>query len=173
MHDVDLLPLNDQLDYGYPEEGPYHVSTSGLHPEYNYPKFIGGILVINRNHFYKTNGMSNRYWGWGKEDDEFYMRLTEANLTVIRPNLKEFKTNRENTFFHNHDAEQRPRDKKRYFKQRQESLILDQTGLNDIQYRIESANEISIDGYSCTIINTRLFCDRSDTHWCNNKYQFL
>ena len=46
MHDVDLLPLNDQLDYSYPEKGPYHISASGLHPQYNYSSFIGFIIYI-------------------------------------------------------------------------------------------------------------------------------
>ena len=32
MHDVDLLPLNTHLDYGYPFRGPFHVSTPDLHP---------------------------------------------------------------------------------------------------------------------------------------------
>lgn len=67
MHDIDLLPLNDQLDYGYPKNGPFHVSAPGLHPEYNYSTFIGGILIVKKEHFLTTNGMSNRYWGWGKE----------------------------------------------------------------------------------------------------------
>ena len=67
MHDIDLLPLNDQLDYGYPlSNNPYHVSAPGLHPEYNYKTFIGGILIVTKDTFLKTNGMSNRYWGWGK-----------------------------------------------------------------------------------------------------------
>jgi hypothetical protein len=67
MHDIDLLPLNDQLDYGYPlSNTPYHVSAPGLHPEYNYNTFIGGILIVTKDNFLKTNGMSNRYWGWGK-----------------------------------------------------------------------------------------------------------
>lgn len=32
MHDVDLLPLNPKLDYGYPFRGPFHVSSPELHP---------------------------------------------------------------------------------------------------------------------------------------------
>lgn len=26
--------------------------------------------------------MSNRFWGWGREDDEFYRRLRKAELQV-------------------------------------------------------------------------------------------
>ena len=26
--------------------------------------------------------MSNRYWGWGREDDELYVRLKKAGLKV-------------------------------------------------------------------------------------------
>lgn len=40
--------------------------------------------------------MSNKYWGWGLEDDEFYVRLREANLEVTRP--VDITTNRSNTF---------------------------------------------------------------------------
>lgn len=36
MHDVDLLPLNDNLKYEYPENGPFHIAAPGLHPKYNY-----------------------------------------------------------------------------------------------------------------------------------------
>ena len=36
MHDVDLLPLNKNLKYEYPAEGPFHIAAPGLHPKYNY-----------------------------------------------------------------------------------------------------------------------------------------
>lgn len=173
MHDVDLLPLNNLLDYSYPQNGPYHVSAPGLHPEYNYSKFIGGILIISKEDFLKTNGMSNRYFGWGKEDDEFYLRLNEANLTINRPDVSKFKTKEKYTFFHNHLSDKRPRDKKRFLKQRKESLKLDRTGLDNIQYRIQSLNNIQIENYPCTIVNVELFCDKADTHWCNTEYQFF
>ena len=26
--------------------------------------------------------MSNLFWGWGREDDEFYQRMKEAGMTV-------------------------------------------------------------------------------------------
>lgn len=85
MHDVDLLPLNNQLRYDYPKNGPFHVAAPELHPKYHYKTFVGGILLVNREHFEIMDGMSNKYWGWGLEDDEFYVRMKEANLAVTRP----------------------------------------------------------------------------------------
>lgn len=48
MHDVDLLPTNDELSYSFPDKGPFHVSSPELHPRYHYPTFVGGILLVKR-----------------------------------------------------------------------------------------------------------------------------
>lgn len=96
MHDVDLLPLNDNLKYEYPIDGPLHIASPELHPKYHYQTFVGGILLIRCEHFEKVNGMSNRYWGWGLEDDEFYVRLKDAKFKISRP--KNITTGIENTF---------------------------------------------------------------------------
>jgi hypothetical protein len=125
------------------------------------------------------------------------LRLYEANLTVNRPDITQFKgkikfslkleilisfimdyyANIEGgknlTFFHNHKAEQRPRDKKRFEKQKQEALQLDQTGLNNIKYRIDKLNEIKINNLSCLVVDVELSCNKQDTHWCSMSYQFL
>lgn len=96
MHDVDLLPLNNNLHYDYPKDGPFHVAAPDLHPKYHYKTFVGGILLVKREHFEMMNGMSNRYWGWGLEDDEFYVRIKNAHLTVKRP--ENITTGINNTF---------------------------------------------------------------------------
>lgn len=51
MHDVDLLPLNDALDYGFPEDGPFHVASPDLHPLYHYKTYVGGILLLTKKHY--------------------------------------------------------------------------------------------------------------------------
>lgn len=96
MHDVDLLPLNVHLKYNYPDSGPIHISSPQTHPKYHYDTFIGGILLVKREHYEMVNGMSNNYWGWGLEDDEFYVRLKDAGLTVTRPS--NISTGIEDTF---------------------------------------------------------------------------
>uniref|UniRef100_A0A2I3ME83 Beta-1,4-galactosyltransferase n=2 Tax=Papio anubis TaxID=9555 RepID=A0A2I3ME83_PAPAN len=85
MHDVDLLPLNEELDYGFPEAGPFHVASPELHPLYHYKTYVGGILLLSKQHYQLCNGMSNRFWGWGREDDEFYRRIKGAGLQVRFP----------------------------------------------------------------------------------------
>ncbi len=114
--------------------------------------------------------MSNRYWGWGREDDEFYLRLKEANIKIERPILK---TGKNFTFLEKHDIQRRPRDKKRYAKQIEESLMREYSGLNDVQYMIKNKRSVTIDGQSCLIVDVELFCDRTDTHWCTLDYQFF
>ncbi|XP_032456541.1 beta-1,4-galactosyltransferase 7 [Nasonia vitripennis] len=165
MHDVDLLPMNDELRYFYPEKGPLHISSPELHPRYHYPTFIGGILLVKREHFLQVNGMSNKYWGWGLEDDEFYVRLKEAGLNVTRP--PNLLTGTQSTFKHIHDRNHRKRDMVKCFNQREVTRKRDrQTGLNNVSYKLENAINATIANTSITILNISLMCDESITPWC-------
>ncbi|XP_061858517.1 beta-1,4-galactosyltransferase 7 isoform X3 [Colius striatus] len=130
MHDVDLLPLNEQLDYGFPEAGPFHVASPELHPLYHYKTYVGGILLLTKQHYEMCNGMSNRFWGWGREDDEFYRRIKGAGLQVRRPSGI---TTGYETFQHLHDPAWRKRDQKRIAAQKQEQFKVDREGgLNNV-----------------------------------------
>lgn len=51
MHDVDLLPLNEELDYSFPASGPFHVASPELHPLYHYSTYVGGILLLTKQHY--------------------------------------------------------------------------------------------------------------------------
>lgn len=165
MHDVDLLPLNDDLDYGYPSAGPYHVSAPKYHPRYHYKTFIGGILLIRLDHYQSVNGMSNRYWGWGLEDDEFYLRLRSANLTIYRP--KGLKTNSSSTFRHLHESGKRPRDMALVGDQEKETKKRDKvTGLKSVKYEVVGRSNMTVDGAFLTVVHVKLFCDKRLTPWC-------
>ncbi|XP_057379437.1 uncharacterized protein LOC130701472 [Daphnia carinata] len=86
MHDVDLLPVNPQLKYVFPGDGfALHIASPKLHPKYHYETFVGGILILTINDFKKLNGLSNKYWGWGLEDDEFYQRMKQSGIKILRP----------------------------------------------------------------------------------------
>ncbi|ENN73307.1 beta-1,4-galactosyltransferase 7 [Dendroctonus ponderosae] len=164
MHDVDLLPLNKALMYSYPSQ-PHHLAAPHLHPRYHYAKFIGGILLINREQFALVDGLSNRYWGWGLEDDEFYVRLRDAQLNVTRP--ENILTNRTNTFRHIHDKS-RKRDTVKCDRQKEVTRRRDrETGLHDVKYKISSHNELVINGAPVILINIRLMCNTNQTPWCD------
>ncbi|XP_071441611.1 beta-1,4-galactosyltransferase 7-like [Hetaerina americana] len=96
MNDVDILPLNQELSYEFPTKGPVHLAAPNLHPMYHFPQFLGAIVVLTRSQFKHIDGMSNKYWGWGVEDDELYLRLTHAGFNISRP--ENISTGIHNTF---------------------------------------------------------------------------
>ncbi|XP_053769055.1 beta-1,4-galactosyltransferase 7 isoform X1 [Desmodus rotundus] len=164
MHDVDLLPLNEELDYGFPEAGPFHVASPALHPLYHYETYVGGILLLSRQHYQLCNGMSNRFWGWGREDDEFYRRIKGAGLQLFRPSGI---TTGYKTFRHLHDPAWRKRDQKRIAAQKQEQFKVDREGgLSSVKYRVDARTALSVGGAPCTVLNIMLDCDKAATPWC-------
>ena len=81
FHDVNLLPLTDDCDYSYPEK-PTHLA-SFVDDEYiPYEEFIGGVFLINKEHFEQINGFSDEYWGWGYEDNDLLERMRTKNLPL-------------------------------------------------------------------------------------------
>uniref|UniRef100_A0A672ZGP8 Xylosylprotein beta 1,4-galactosyltransferase, polypeptide 7 (galactosyltransferase I) n=1 Tax=Sphaeramia orbicularis TaxID=375764 RepID=A0A672ZGP8_9TELE len=153
MHDVDLLTA----------PSTWHRQSC---PALPYKTYVGGILLLTKSipHGTRCNGMSNRFWGWGREDDEFYRRLRKAELQLFRPSGI---TTGYKTFLHIHDPAWRKRDQKRVAAQKQEQFKVDpEGGLTNLHYQVESRHELSISGASCTVINTKLECDQDQTPWC-------
>ncbi|XP_017142607.1 beta-1,4-galactosyltransferase 7 [Drosophila miranda] len=167
MHDVDLLPRNDDLLYEYPSNmGPLHIAGPKLHPKYHYDNFVGGILLVRREHFQKMNGMSNQYWGWGLEDDEFFVRIRDAGLQVTRP--QNIKTGINDTFGHIHNRHHRKRDTQKCFNQKEMTRKRDhKTGLDNVKYKILKVQGLTIDGIDITVLNIMLECDVNKTPWCD------
>ncbi|XP_028391239.1 beta-1,4-galactosyltransferase 7-like isoform X2 [Dendronephthya gigantea] len=165
MHDVDLLPLNNDLNYGYPSEGPFHVSSPSLHPKYHYAKFIGGIMLMSNEQFRKVNGLSTQFWGWGREDDELYMRIQDEKLRIMQP--VGIKTGYK-TFMHNHEKK-RKRDYPTSRKQYKAGFNRDnKTGLNTMDHKVLSRHEMTIEGYPVSMIAVQLKCKYEVTPWCDN-----
>ncbi|CAD7084637.1 unnamed protein product [Hermetia illucens] len=166
MHDVDLLPMNPNLKYSFPKDGPLHIASPKLHPKYHYDTFVGGILLVRREHYEKMDGMSNKYWGWGLEDDEFYVRIRDAGLKVSRP--ENITTGPENTFSHIHDRKHRKRDTEKCYNQKEVTRKRDrETGLKTVKYRISDVRQLTIDGAAVTVLNIHLECDHKSTPWCD------
>ncbi|KAL0281041.1 UNVERIFIED_CONTAM: hypothetical protein PYX00_002156 [Menopon gallinae] len=86
FHDVDLIPENDQNMYSCPQM-PRHLSVAVNELKYMlpYPELVGGVLAIRPEHYFKVNGYSNFFWGWGGEDDDMAYRLSQSGLFITRP----------------------------------------------------------------------------------------
>ena len=79
FHDIDMLPLSDDCDYGYPDS-PTHLATNveAHNNELPYPQYFGGVVLISREDFEKANGYSNEYWGYGFQDLDLLYRLQRS-----------------------------------------------------------------------------------------------
>ena len=59
-------------------------SKIACHCLFNLQEMVGGVLAIKPDQFRAANGLSNRFFGWGGEDDDFYLRLLRADLAPVR-----------------------------------------------------------------------------------------
>lgn len=76
FHDVDILPMN--LDQTYVcTSFPKHLCSYLDKFRYVliYPQLFGGVISIQTKQFKMINGYSNRFSGWGGEDDDLYQRV--------------------------------------------------------------------------------------------------
>ena len=80
FHDIDMLV--EDADYSYVKI-PTRIATEfrPMAGKYDYKKYFGGVVLLNREHLVKTNGYSNEYWGWGAEDDDLLLRCKFSSLT--------------------------------------------------------------------------------------------
>ena len=83
MHDVDILEV--RADYSVPPPGTIaHLSREIEQFGYKMPydTYFGGVLLFHGKDFRAVNGFSNEYWGWGCEDDDFYIRCVANGLEI-------------------------------------------------------------------------------------------
>jgi hypothetical protein len=88
FHDIDMLPID--VDYSF-SEYPIHLATDII-PDDDEPtrklfdSYFGGVTMFPIEDFEKINGYSNKYWGWGFEDDDLLYRckINELDLDTIK-----------------------------------------------------------------------------------------
>ncbi|PIO72043.1 N-acetyllactosaminide 3-alpha-galactosyltransferase [Teladorsagia circumcincta] len=85
FHDVDLLPEDDRNYHVCPTKNPRHMAVAVNKWEYKllYRQMFGTSSALTQDQFNKTNGFSNRYWGWGGEDDDMYERFCLTDIAVV------------------------------------------------------------------------------------------
>jgi predicted glycosyltransferase involved in capsule biosynthesis len=120
FHDVDYYP-SDNVSYNTDENTPLYpvrnvvfLNKDNTQRDVNdipagYRNFIndvgdhsGGVFVIHRNLFFKTNGLNPYYKGWGKEDDD-----TRDRLRLLGYN---WKRNDKGLFYGLYHTDNKPKD---------------------------------------------------------------
>lgn len=163
IHDIDMIPINEELNYEYPESGPYHISDPRIHPLYHYKNFIGGVLAISNSDFIKVNGMSNEYWGWGREDDDLFRRFKKLNIPIIRE--KNYSFSNKSYFIHDHLKNEK-RAKSNLRKNTQVTFVYNKilrsrsfhSGLSNVDFSLLRIRTINSDLYTYTLIQVILKC---------------
>ena len=84
FHDVDMLPL--YVNYSYYDK-PLHLATDFLLEEGEkertiFDEYFGGVTMFPVDTFEKIDGYSNKYWGWGYEDDDLRFRCEQNNIPL-------------------------------------------------------------------------------------------
>lgn len=86
LHDVDQIPENPLNDYSF-KKRPTHLLTSTS--QWGYKKGptgnVGGALMITRDMYKIVNGYSNKFGGWGREDDNMALRINKHGGYDVLP----------------------------------------------------------------------------------------
>lgn len=82
FHDVDML-VQGPFDYSYPDN-PTLLATnaSQFNWQMPFPEYFGGVVLFSRKDFELCNGYSNRFEGWGGEDNEMYNNVLAHGLKI-------------------------------------------------------------------------------------------
>uniref|UniRef100_A0A1I8HZA8 Glyco_transf_7N domain-containing protein n=1 Tax=Macrostomum lignano TaxID=282301 RepID=A0A1I8HZA8_9PLAT len=93
LHDADKVPENVGNIYDCVRSPKLMISamrqegdaTRKYHRGRMYNNFLGGSAAISKQAFERVNGNSNRYYGWGREDDELASRLGLRGMQIFYP----------------------------------------------------------------------------------------
>lgn len=90
FHDVDMLPID--VDYSY-SDIPLHLSTNFEYDEDEkertiFDEYFGGVTLFPVKLFEDIDGYSNKYWGWGYEDNDLLLRCNEKIIPLDKIKLK-------------------------------------------------------------------------------------
>lgn len=91
FHDVDMIP--SLVDYSY-SDVPIHLATELIDRKTRefsddiFDEYFGGVTLFSIDDFEKIDGYSNKYWGWGYEDDDLLYRCVKKGVTLDTLKLK-------------------------------------------------------------------------------------
>ena len=91
IHDVDAIPI--VANYACPSQPLRLVNTihSANAVQQRTSYYFSGVLSVRKEQVFAAHGFSNEYWGWGKEDDDFFFRLLLADFLCYYDSRGEFR----------------------------------------------------------------------------------
>lgn len=143
-HDVDMLPID--ANYRCPSVPlrlvkkfeatwrPHEVMKS---------TYFGGVVAINKDDYIKANGYGNEFWGWGKEDDEFFLRMVLQGIVPyedIQGLYREFE-NPEHQYQETTLSAHAKANKKVRKQLLRGMRNIEEDGLNTVQYNLVSVDK--------------------------------
>jgi hypothetical protein len=91
FHDVDMIPMS--VDYSYCDK-PIHLATeltnrdTGENSDDIFDEYFGGVTMFPIDQFKQIDGYSNKYWGWGYEDNDLLLRSIKNNIPLDTLKIK-------------------------------------------------------------------------------------
>lgn len=133
IHDVDLLPTDDQNLYVC-SDSPRHMSSANSKFNYTLPYFeyAGGVISFTPGQFKAINGFSNVFFGWGGEDDNLRHRIALAGYELHRVPLD---LGRYKALDHGEDKSN-PVNPDRYKLMKHAANHMTSDGLNSLRYKL-------------------------------------
>lgn len=106
FHDVDLVPI--VADYSYCDY-PVHLATSkreegSQEQKKSFDQYFGGVTMFPVRDFKRINGYSNKYWGWGFEDDDLFLRCERKGLETENLYIKNTRNHHTSLLFNGKDS---------------------------------------------------------------------
>ena len=88
FHDVDMILLDETLSLECDDVHPVHLAAKRFEIKNGVGKVplhqsFGAVSSVTPEMLRTTNGYSNKYSGWGGEDDDFYQRLIENKYRAV------------------------------------------------------------------------------------------
>ncbi len=90
FHDVDMIPLSVNYNYSHI---PLHLATDFYYAEGEkerqiFDSYFGGVTLFPVEIFEEIDGYSNKYWGWGYEDDDLLLRCERHQVSLDKKSFR-------------------------------------------------------------------------------------
>jgi hypothetical protein len=107
LHDIDMLPKD--VDYSEVRV-PTHLATNFISENKEmkrivFDEYFGGVTLFPINDYYHINGYSNKYWGWGYEDDDLLWRCKENFIDFNTKQLPSKSQSTTGLYFNGHTSQ--------------------------------------------------------------------